>query len=201
MKNNSTIVINGRHYDARTGKPLHGHKPRAEARQHTAPGAPAGHKSAAYRPTKHIKAHKAEPAHTLMRQAVRKPGPSAKRHIKVQGRLGAKGGRGHSRIITHREPETYALHARNHAVKVTHSRLISHFSPELFSVDSHTSLSVYGSGPVQRASHRPVRSTTAGKLSTDELLDYAVQHAKVPQHRFVKRRRRIIRHPHAHHHA
>lgn len=202
---NSIIVINGRHYDAHTGKPLHGQTTSETAAASRAP-APAVHKphagrtSADYRPTRHIRPHKTEHAHTLMRQAVKKPGPSAGRRIKVQGHLGS-GGRESSRIITHREPASYARHDRNHAVKVTHSRLISHFSPQLFAVDSHTSLAVYGSGAVDRSAHRVAPKAAPRELTTDELLEFAVQHAKAPRHHVAARRRRVIRHPHAGRHA
>jgi hypothetical protein len=134
-----------------------------------------------------------------MRQAVKKPAPGSRRHIKVQGSLRA-GVRESSRIISHRAPASYAHHTRNHAVKTTHSRLISHFSPELFSVDNHTSLAAYGSGAVGRAAHRPERPT-GRKPTTDELLDFAVQYANVPRHEVTRHRRRLIRHPHAGRHA
>jgi hypothetical protein len=125
--------------------------------------------------------------------------------MKVQASLHSSGGgREHSRIITHREHRSYAPHSRNHAVKTTHSRLISHFSPELFSVDGHTSLGVYGSGAVSRsaAAHRTATRHTPRKHTTDELLEFAVQHAPhAPKQHAVRHRRRIIRHPHARQHA
>lgn len=138
-----------------------------------------------------------------MRKGVKKPGPSAKRRIKVQGNLGTGGGREQSRIISHREPESYARHSRNHAVKATHSRLISHFSPELFSVDDHTSLAMYGSKAGRpTAPRRPAGHIPPKKHTTDELLDYAVQHANTPHRHAVKRRHGITRHrSHAKQHA
>jgi hypothetical protein len=137
-----------------------------------------------------------------MRKGVKKPVPSAKRHIKVQGSLSAGDSREPSRIISRRHHTSYGQHRRNHAVKATHSRLISHFSPELFSVDDHTSLAIYGSGAVHRTASRRTVKPAAKKPTADELFDYAVHHASPPRHHVAKRRHGLIRHRrHAKHHA
>ena len=140
-----------------------------------------------------------------MRQVVKKPEPSVKRHIKVQGRLSAGGGHQHSKIVSHRPAESYARHARNHAVKGSTGRLISHFSPELFAVEGNTPLAAYGMGAVSRAAAHPaVKSAPAAmadtvrpRPTTDELLEYAVHHAPVPRTAPHRPRRKVFHRIHA----
>jgi hypothetical protein len=190
MKKNSTsIVINGRRYDGSTGKPL-SHAPvaarAAEGHQASSAAPPV------YRPTRHIAAHKPKPARTLMRQAVKRPPSSVSRRIKVQGQLNPEGGYERSKIISHRpvrsshEPRT-----RHSDVKGSKGQIISHFSPHLFTAVDFVAVELPAPGgrPEGTAPARPKPPTT------DELLEYAVQHARVPQagHQPHKRQRKLLR--------
>lgn len=197
-KNNSVIVINGRHYDAVTGIPHGGHKPSAAHTRHEAVPAPKPasrtvHQTA-YRPTRHIARHKPEPAHTLMRQAVRKPASSVKRRIKVQGHLGFEGGREHSKIISHRPAKpSHARDTRHHAVRGNRGGLISHFSPHLFTAVDYVSVTVNPPAPARYARPESAAASRAVPLTTDELFEYAVHNAPAGHPQPHKRQRRLLK--------
>jgi hypothetical protein len=125
-----------------------------------------------------------------MRQAVKKPQPAPKRRIKVQGRLGGQG-RQSSKIISHRPSKpSHTQPTRHHAVKGNKGDLISHFSPHLFSTVDYMppARAAAAIGHTVHAAVAPPRKPT-----TDELLEYAVQHAGVPQHQPHRRSRGILR--------
>jgi hypothetical protein len=127
-----------------------------------------------------------------MRQGVKKPPASAKRRIRVQGRVD-----GHTQpiVVTHHSP------APRHATKAHTGRLINHFSPSLFIV-TESALSAAAKRPpasdIVKAPAAPRQHTTA------ELLEYAVQYADVPQamdwpvSRKQHRRPRSAKRRHAH---
>ncbi len=199
MKKKSTsIVINGRRYDGSTGKPL-SHAPvparagegrRAASTVTTAK--PGSRDTAGYRPTRHIAAHKPKPAQTLMRQAVKRPPSGVSRRIKVQGRLNPEGGYERSKIISHRPAgSSHGPRTRHNDVKGNKGQVISHFSPHLFtSVDF---VAVEPPAPDRRPG--PTAPVHRKPPTTDELLEYAVQHASVPQsgHQPHKRHRKLLR--------
>lgn len=200
MKKTSNIVINGRRYDAHTGKPMsHVSSDGAPGATEHKPAVPG--KADVYRPTRHIAPHKPEPAHTLMRKAVKRPPSSVKRRIKVQGRLEFDGGYERSKIITHRPVRTshpHPQHSRRHTAKGSQGQIISHFSPHLF-----TAVDFVAAEPPAQNNKPPVTATSAVRSkppTTDEILEYAALHADVPQaeHHAPKRRHKIIRrHAHA----
>jgi hypothetical protein len=203
-KKSTSIVINGRRYDSSTGKPL-SHAPvtaRAAEGHRASSGVPGkqpdSHGAAAYRPTRHIAAHKPAPARTLMRQAVKRPPSGASRRIKVQGRLNPEGGYERSRIISHRPVKSsHGPHTRHSDVKSNKGQVISHFSPHLFS--SVEFVAVEPPAPAGRSGG--TAPVSPAPPTTDELLEYAVQHASVPQggHQPHKRHRKLLRRrAHAH---
>ncbi|MGH7192936.1 MAG: hypothetical protein ACREJM_05290 [Candidatus Saccharimonadales bacterium] len=211
-KSSDVIVLNGRRYDAHTGKPLDGGAeyaaPRAAHRapvHSTAAIKPVRHHESAHRPhrapARPVAAHTPEHSRTLMRQTVRRPEDSSKRRLKVQGRLSA-GGRESSKILTRpdaRRPNTGRL--QNPSTKREKGRLISHFSPELFAVDGHRPAITYGAAPVRSTAGRPQTPPVAKSWTTDELLEYAVQNAGMPEQPAARRRRGpFLRRGHAHRH-
>lgn len=205
MKKTSDIVINGRRYDARTGQPLsHQVAPRtAPAQARVAEDTPDKRRPAplparqAYRPTRHVAAHKPRPAQTLMRQVVKRPEPAARRRIKAQGRLDLDGGYERSKIISHRpvRPE-HLRDTRHHEVKGNKGQVISHFSPHLFTAVDFVAVDPAPSAPIIAASTvAPAQPRTP---TTDEILEYAVQHASIPRSEHPPHKRRgILRRRHA----
>lgn len=189
-KHTDTIVINGRSYHAGTGELL-SHAP------HTAPAPPAHHRSehkavpvsqpaipiqtpASRRPARHVAAHQRTRARTLMRQGVKKPGPSVKRRARVQGYLDAP-------IRPHAVPGRSHTAARHPAAKTAKGQLISHFSPQLFAVE-HITLLIEPAAPAVQ--NRPVAEPTRRRpLTTDELLEFAVQQARTPIEPLRRKRR------------
>jgi len=122
------IHINGRHYDADTGEPLDGQPHRTAPPtpviiHHPEPAHHAPKQPAAPRhPVNHAHPHAPEPAHTLMRHAVKKPGHQAR--LRAQGQV--------ARVAMTVKPKASAqrldeLRAR-HAKHIRRSQLISHFS-------------------------------------------------------------------------
>lgn len=186
-KNHNTIVINGRHYDARTGKSTTD-RPAPAAVPPASPGMlAASHHARLDQPARHVTAHAPKPARTLMRQAVKKPSASLKRNIKVQGHLSAREEPARrSQIISRPVITTHARQTRHHAVKGNKSQLISHFSPHLFTNVDHIAVP---------AAPAPARLTAAGSApeprrplplykkptTTAELLEYAIHRADGPQ--------------------
>jgi hypothetical protein len=184
-KNNNIIIINGRHYDSKTGESLSRPEQSAAVR----------HEAARRKPAGHVPAHPPKPSQTLMRQVVKKPSDSLKRRIKVQGHLDSSAERASSKIIARpsaRQPGTQRL--QHPATKRNKGRLISHFSPDLFVVESHTPSVTYGSVAVKRTAAKP--APTRKPRTTAELLDYAVQHADAPRQPLAperKHRRKLFK--------
>lgn len=190
MNKNNIIIINGRHYDAKTGEALSGQPHHAAAPAHTAAVRGVVRQTAG-----HARVHPPKPSQTLMRQAVKKPSADLKRRIKVQGHLDSSAGRASSKIIVRSSDRQPNIHHLQHvATKRAKGRLISHFSPELFEVDSHTPAITYGAAAVQRTSaHAPTHPIHAKKpRTTAELLEYAVQQAKVPEQPLPRKHHRKL---------
>lgn len=209
-KHTDVIVINGRTYHAGTGELLAhdgraaGAHPRAAhtpagrpasapmARQAAAPKRPSAHRQAARNRTAHPRTR----TRTLMRQGVKKPAPSLKRHVRIQGYLDAPAGlspRLHAAPAARRQ----ARPAKQHPdVRTSQSQLISHFSPRLFTVE-HVTLLIEPPVPApaarpRQAAARTMEPVRRRPLTTDELLEFAVQQARVPIEP-LPRRRRVFR--------
>lgn len=188
-KNDHIIVLNGRHYNAKTGEALShptepAPRPATAGHAHVQASPP---RAVAVKPVRHaahhVTAHSPKPPRTLMRQAVKKPSGSLKRRIKVQGRLEG----------TYKQPSTKTsratlksaagTHARKHAIK---GPFISHFSPNLFATVAHAtavaSSPVPATAPVPRPTMKPAFAAAVPKKprTTAELLDYAIQYANSP---------------------
>lgn len=130
-----------------------------------------------------------------MRQAVKKPPDSLKRHIKVQGHLDSSAKRTSSKIIVRssdRQPNRH--HLQHPAAKRNKGQLISHFSPHLFEVEGHVPVATYGAAAIKRTSaHAAVQPAPAKKpLTTAELLDYAVQQASAPEQPISRKHHRKL---------
>jgi len=135
-KNNNTIEINGKRYDAKTGALLNpssaapdNPEPHpAASHQLTAPPAPKpASRDVARQPAKRAASRTPAPSHTLMRQAVRKPDSSLKRRHKAQGDTDALALRRLSEVIV--KPSALSLDEQRlqHAKQIPRSRLISRF--------------------------------------------------------------------------
>ncbi|HYH35893.1 MAG TPA: hypothetical protein VD706_00105 [Candidatus Saccharimonadales bacterium] len=213
------IVLNGRQYNAKTGESVS--HPGKNAHAMKTPRPIPVHKPAtphetvhkpARRPAGHVKAHAPKPAKTLMRQAVKKPSPSLKRHLRVQARLDSQI-KQPVIVVPHRTHQ-----APRRAAKSRKVHLIHHFSPSLFT----TVTTVVTTEPAPRPSlisDRPIanhdvtpRPTMRPAFAprkprtTAELLEYAIRYADSPQahqepgqrkharRKFVRRRAHAVAH-------
>lgn len=142
-KNNNIIEINGQRYDAKTGalltpsSPKHGKakpvQPVAAASQHTKP---AMHTDVIRRPGKRPALHSPKASRTLMRQAVKKPDPSLKRHLKVQGHTDTLAQPPLAIVAPAHSVQQLDAKRLQKASQVAKSRLISHFLPPAASTAS-----------------------------------------------------------------
>lgn len=126
-----------------------------------------------------------------MRQAVKRPPSGVSRRIKVQGQLNPEGGYERSKIISHRPVRSsHGPRTRHSDVKGNKGQIISHFSPHLFTAVDF--VAVEPPAPDRQSAAAPARPKPP---TTDELLEYAVQHASVPQagHQPHKRHRKLLR--------
>lgn len=132
-KNNNTIKINGQLYDAHTGKLM---APADSKAAHTVasgrPAKPAIHsvkhvRSTVRHPAKPSSGHAPSPPTTLMRHAVKKPGPSLKRQHKAQGEIDASAPQPLDEIAFGIAVGQLDEKRLRHAKQVSRSRLISHF--------------------------------------------------------------------------
>lgn len=188
-KNINIIEINGQRYDAKTGAALSPAgprqapaKPAPPATHHAQPAKPkpATH-SVARRQSKQHSPHRPATAHTLMRQAVKKPGPSLKRHSKVQGHVDVLSGQPLSQLAVKKSAERLDTERLRHAKQIHRSRLISHFPAfTAESADSRGQSIPVTKGPRPKAAGRmarPAASPVKRSKTTAELLDQAVQQA------------------------
>lgn len=143
-KKNTIIEINGRRYDAHTGHPLDGHsapvtsKPVVKSipvRHHPSTGAAhhaishAKHHRQERKAAASVASHPRQRSKTLMRAAVAKPSPGAKRHIKVQARLNSSVTPSAAAIETKLSVSALDDRRVQRADHVKRSRLIRHFNP------------------------------------------------------------------------
>jgi hypothetical protein len=190
-KNSNVIVINSKRYDAMTGDLLTKRSPLSDAPS----DAPVSH--ARRKPAKHAKAHAPTHSRTLMRQAVKKPSVSLKRHLKAQGRIDSPVER--PLIGSTAQPSLAHLDARllAYAQRIKESRRISHFSSTVPGVAGHLSSS---SGQAVKA---PLTPTSQPPLyprkpkTTAELLEYAMQQATSHEQKLPKQPRRHLFKRHA----
>jgi hypothetical protein len=212
-KNNNIIEINDHHYDARTGESL----TPPGSRRTTSPTSPVKHPVgrqlvpkqpyAAMRSIRHNAAHRPATSRTLMRQAVKKPRPAAKHHLKAHGHTDTLARQALARVV----PKQSALQldeARwQHAKHITKSKLISRFPPmtAVQNNQPHASPADFtGYAPLsgklgapaghQVPTPRPATSLQKHRRTTEELLEHALQQATsyqelpVKRHRFKPRR-------------
>lgn len=189
-KTNNTIEINGQRYDATTGKALakgNSGSPPATAvtdRHHRPATKPALH-DAARRPARHRQPHSPDTSHTLMRQAVKKPAPDRKHHLKAHD---------HTDMLI-KEPTLSAVMPKSsvqqldeqrlqHAKHITKSRLISHFSGAAVRAADPASApfsvprsAVPQTAPRSPAPTRPTGTRQKRSRTTSELLEHAVRQA------------------------
>jgi hypothetical protein len=182
-KNNNTIEINGKRYNTRTGALLTSAAAHKPARKSSTPKQPVSRASKPAihdiirHPSKQSASHAPQPSRILMRQAVKKPGPSLKRRHKAQGHADAPTPQTLSKVIVKPSISRLDEQRLRHARQIPHSRLISRFPPLTNSVPPAHSPAKRET-PVAQAPHShqaPKRPTT--KKTTADLLDRAVEQA------------------------
>lgn len=222
-KTKHTIVLNGRHYNAKTGERLshsgkfaHDHVAEASHRtpvhkpisHHAAAGPRKAARRTARQPAKHVTPHAPKATRTLMRQAVAKPGHSFKRRIRVQGHLDSQ-----IKQPDIKPARRQAVQARHRTVKAARVHLIHHFSPELFTMTEATVIATKPA-PKRIISDKPIanndvtpqptmRPAFAPKKpqTTADLLDYVVRYAYDPHDHGPEKpahRKRARKHRRAH---
>ncbi len=190
-KNNNTIEINGKRYDAKTGallnmdsvKPA---RPRPQPVVRRTPPAPPIPKTAARVSTrqaaKPIASRSPAPSRTLMRKAVSKPGASLKRRHKAQGDTDALASRRLGEVIV--KPSALSLDEQRlrHAKQIPKSQLISRF-PAITSDSGSTAGRVVTPAMPSGQAPQPARPVAASPLpakqpkTTADLLQRAVDQA------------------------
>jgi hypothetical protein len=201
-KNNNIIEINGQRYDAKTGAVLS----QASPGQASAKPTPAAHhpQAAAPRPaapavakraSKHSP-HRPAAARTLMRQAVKKPGPSLKRQVKAQGQIDALAERPLARLATKKSIGQLDAERLRHAKQIHQSRLISHFPAFTAGDVIKVRTALAPTEAINQASIPAKQPPTHARRpkTTAELLDQAVQQATSHLEPPPKPARRRLRH-------
>jgi hypothetical protein len=191
-KNKSAIKLNGRRYDAVTGKPFAAQAPVAHVAPSVAPAAASAtsvrvHPHVADRkPARHAASHTPQRAKTLMRPAVKKPTPALKRQLRVQAQVDAPN---YSPVILTAQPPVL-VHVDDsklqHAKRIPKSKFISRFGAPV-----RYSMRVAAVKTPQSSALDSTPTPTHSK-TTAELLQHAVDTATsheqpAPQH--IKRRR------------
>lgn len=203
-KNNNIIEINGQRYDAKTGAVLSQAaarqvpaKPAPAATHHPQPATPRPAAPAvAKRASKHSP-HRPAAARTLMRQAVKKPGPSLKRQVKAQGQIDALAERPLARLATKKSIGQLDAERLRHAKQIHRSRLISHFPAFTAGDVIKVRTALAPTEAINQASSIPAKqpATHARRpKTTAELLDQAVQQATSHLEPPPKPARRRLRH-------
>lgn len=208
-KNNNTIKINGKRYDAKTGDLLDSSSPMTAktkikpAAESARPGPKASKpvlRDAARQPVKRSSSRAPAPSRTLMRQAVKKPGTSLKRRHKAQGDTDALALRRLSEVIV--KPSALSLDEQRlqHAKQIPRSRLISRFpsvTSDAFSPAPQTAKPVRqtdtarGHDGSRPAAGQPDRSIKRPKTTADMLdraLERATSHLEPPVSHIKSRR-------------
>ncbi len=176
-KTNNTIQINGKTYDATTGEPVQAvpHQPAAAMS-----AAVVSHpKKTTHQPAQPVKHRQQQPATTLMRHAVKKPGPRQKPSLTAHGRADA---------LTKQPAATIAPklsivsvdHSRlRHAKNVRKSKLVSRFSASVLSTS--TPVTAVTPAPIAVAAAPRIAPAIRPSKSTADLLEHALRAANSHQ--------------------
>ncbi|MDB5170396.1 MAG: hypothetical protein JWO35_90 [Candidatus Saccharibacteria bacterium] len=186
-KNNNTIHINGKRYDARTGALL------VQTTSVEPIKKPTMHDVVRH-PAKHAPSHKPQNSQTLMRHVVKKPSGSLKRHTKAQSGNGktAVVKQATASVITKASVHKLDDIRLKHAQKVTKSKLVSRFVP--VTVDDaaahHIKHGVKHAAPAHYA--KPIVASHAPLIrekTTADLLQQALQHATSHEQTYKPKKR------------
>lgn len=225
-KNNNIIEINGQRYDASTGAALDNHlSAKGKANHQTvdtgnqsgakAPSAKQipvqhGHQPKTTKPhkkrpihdvvrrsAKRPAGHGPQPAKTLMRDAVKKPASSFKRHLKAHGRTDAPAKRPSLSIAPKLSAYDLDTKRLQHARQVAKSRLVRRFNQA--SVIATPPSPVMQSDKKPAVASRPLSKPAGPKRpkakTTADLLQHALQHAtshqEPPPKKHPKRRSKL----------
>lgn len=197
-KNNNIIEINGQRYDAKTGAVLSQASPgQASAKPTAAAHHPqAAAPAVARRSSKQHSPHQPAAAHTLMRQAVKKPQASLKRQVKAQGQIDALAERPLARLTTKKSIGQLDAERLRHAKQIHRSRLISHFPAFTAGDVIKVRTALAPTEAINQASIPAKQPATHARRpkTTAELLDQAVQRATSHLEPPPKPARRRLRH-------
>jgi hypothetical protein len=206
-KKNNTIEINGRRYDAGTGRPLDGIvAPQAKSAapvikpvinsaqaipvqlQPDKPKRPKAVVHDAVRHAKTAKRHAPEHSKTLMRHTVKKPPHSLKRHLKARGSTDSLVKKPATVIAPKRSAKHIDAQKLNHASQVPKSHMVKKFNrhqPASIAVPV-TVRKIARPAKAHHASPEP--SAPAKRASpADELLNHALRHATSHEQRPPKK--------------
>lgn len=209
-KNNNTIEINGKLYDASTGALLNSPDPKPDK---TEARPPAHHEQPVKRtpkptlsditrkPAKLASSHAPTPSRTLMRQAVKKPGSSLKRQHKAQGDTDALALRQLRKVIVKPSISRLDEQRLRHAEQIPKSSMISRFpsiTSDAFSSEPSPAKSA-AAAPVAKANlapgrdlpPRPVQPAKKPRTTADILeraIEQATSHLEPPPPRQKYRR-------------
>lgn len=183
-KKNATIEINGKTFDANTGDLISGGGPKSHSNRpiddvHARGSGPVNPRGGRSQP-KSVHSHKPGPSKTLMRRALKKPGPSLKRQIKTASPVANPAG-----IVTsYAQPMQHYDEARlKHATQIKRSNLISHFPPSLNDVSTRPSKSQAQN--IQPAPASLIVPPLSKPKTTADVLEHAIKHvearAKTPR--------------------
>ncbi len=189
MSKKDIIIINGKHYDTKTGDLLGSaashHQQQTAVKPRASSSSVAAKKPAARKPAQHTAAHSPKPAHTLMRRAVKKPLPSHRQAVKAQGHLTSQP---FGDVQVKPSVRRLDMQRLEHAKHINKSQLVSRFSSDLFGGSLSTPASQTATHP---AAPKPRPSSHDRKpKTTAELLDYAIHQATAHQEEPAKPVRR-----------
>jgi len=188
-KNNNIIEINGKLYDVTTGAALADStssqaatKPIAADRISSPTAVKPLTRDVTRQAAKHSSSHSPKPARTLMRQAVKKPGPSLKRRFKAQGLIDELDRQSLNSVAINNTAQRLDAKRLQHAEQVAKSQLVNHFSPATTSnanqqaawqppVTTHSPQTADGNHPAKAIQPAKTLKTTA------DMLEHAVQQA------------------------
>jgi len=207
-KKNNVIQINGHRYNAATGESLTATTDSGVAVHVTVkqsiPRDPYHKQQRAGRPaSRHHAPHPTAPPRTLMRQAVKKPQPAAKRRLKAQGHTDTLAKASLSTVTIKQSALQLDKKRLQHAKRIPRSQHISRFSWPvatsnhyvLMSTESWTDVPAATAAHAQPNRSQPADSPYNRSDATDEMLERALQratsHLEPPatkHHRFRLRR-------------
>lgn len=177
-KNNNIIDINGKRYDAKTGKLLTASVSEAKVTKPAQNMTSSINKPSMHdvvrQPAKSASAHKPIPSKTLMRHAVKKPSKPAKKTIKAQGPSYALDKAPLGDVVVSKSVKSLDHKKLQHAAKIPKSGLITHFS----AITSDANLQA-DSTPLPQTKPIPQTPPPAKTKpqTTSELLEHAIRQA------------------------